>query len=41
VRHRNIGLWPADLGFYPAVIPDGFHALLYVDATTPTRPLAR
>ncbi len=39
--HRNIGLWPADFGFYRAVIPDGFHALVYVDATTPTRPLER
>ena len=37
--HRNIGLWPADFGFYRAPIADGFHALLFVDRTTPTQPI--
>lgn len=40
MRHRNIGLWPADLGFYPAVIPAGFDAAVYIGRTTPTRPMA-
>jgi len=39
LHHRNIGLWPMDLGFYRTVIPEGFHALLYVDQTTATRPI--
>ena len=39
MRHRNIGLWPADLGFYAAVIPDGFDAAIYIGHTSPTRPI--
>ena len=37
--HRNLGLWPADLGFYRTIVPAGFHALLFVDSTTSTEPL--
>ena len=37
--HRNIGLFPADLGFYRTVVPEGFHAVLFVDSTTATRPI--
>ena len=39
LHHRNIGLWPMDLGFYRTVIPGGFHAVVYVDETTPTHPI--
>lgn len=38
MMHRNIGLFPADLGFYRTVVPEGFHALLFVDSTTATQP---
>ena len=37
--HRNIGLFPADLGFYRTVVQEGFHALLFVDSTTATKPI--
>ena len=37
--HRNIGLFPADLGFYRTVVPNGFHVILFVDSTTATKPI--
>lgn len=37
--HRNIGLFPADLGLYRAVMTEGFHGLVFVGETTPTRPI--
>ena len=37
--HRNIGLWPADFGFYPTSLADSFDLLLFVNETTATRPM--
>lgn len=37
--HRNIGLTPADLGFYPAAMTHDFDALFFVDRTRATRPI--
>lgn len=37
--HRNIGLFPSDLGFYRAPMTAGFDALLFVDRTSATEPM--